>query len=257
MQLQHKKIIVTGGARGIGATVVHAYVQAGARVASLDVLDNLGAEVVARINATYPESARYFSCDIADTAQVEAVFAQACDWLGGLDVLANVAAVERTAPAEIIAQEDWNLVFDVNVRGTLNTNQAAFGYLREAGGRIINFGSAAGLNGMPGAAHYAASKGAVLSWTRTVAQEWARHNITVNAVAPMIWTPMYDAHRAKMSAEELAVHDQMLSRLIPLGGRLGNAEQDLAPVMVFLAGEGARFITGQTLSVDGGTVPSR
>ncbi|MCY1461631.1 3-oxoacyl-[acyl-carrier-protein] reductase FabG [compost metagenome] len=110
---------------------------------------------------------------------------------------------------------------------------------------------------MPGAAHYAASKGAVLAWTRTLAQEWARHGITVNALAPMIWTPMYDVHRAKMSAEELAAHDQMLSRIIPLGGKLGNAEQDLAPVMVFLAGEGSRFITGQTLCVDGGTVPVR
>jgi NAD(P)-dependent dehydrogenase (short-subunit alcohol dehydrogenase family) len=73
----------------------------------------------------------------------------------------------------------------------------------------------------------------------------------------MIWTPMYDAHRAKMTPGELTAHDRHLASIIPLGGKLGNADRDLAPVMVFLAGDGARFITGQTLSVDGGTVPVR
>lgn len=90
-----------------------------------------------------------------------------------------------------------------------------------------------------------------------MAQEWARYGITVNAVAPMIWTPMYDAHRAKMTAQELIDHDRHLASIIPLGGKLGDAERDLAPVMVFLASDSARFITGQTLSVDGGTVPVR
>ncbi|HDZ57848.1 MAG TPA: SDR family oxidoreductase [Pseudomonas xinjiangensis] len=257
MQLAGKNIIVTGGARGIGAVVARAYAAAGARVVALDVLDDEGAAVVAAINARYPGHARYLSCNIADADQVRTVFAQACDWLGGLDVLANIAGVERTAPAEAIGQADWDLIFDVNVRGTLHTNQAAFPYLCEQGGRIINFGSAAGINGMPNAAHYAASKGAVLAWTRTLAQEWAKHRITVNAVAPMMWTPMYDTHRAKMSADELATHDELLSRVIPMGGKLGDAERDLAPFMVFLASDGSGFITGQTLCVDGGTVPTR
>ncbi|PAU86067.1 short-chain dehydrogenase [Pseudomonas sp. WN033] len=257
MQLAGKNIIVTGGARGIGAVVAWAYAAEGARVVVLDVLDDEGTTVVAAINARHPDSARYLSCNIADEAQVRAAFAQACDWLGGLDVLANIAGVERTAPAEAIGQADWDLIFDVNVRGTLHTNQAAFPYLREHGGRIINFGSAAGINGMPNAAHYAASKGAVLAWTRTLAQEWAKYRITVNAVAPMMWTPMYDAHRAKMNADELAAHDQLLNRVIPLGGKLGDAERDLAPFMTFLASDGSGFITGQTLCVDGGTVPAR
>lgn len=257
MQLAGRNAIVTGGARGIGASVVRAYVAEGARVVSLDVLDEQGKALVDELEASHPGQALFIHCDIAEKAQVDGAFREAVGWLGGLDVLANVAAVERTAPAESIGQPDWDLIFDVNVRGTLHTNQAAFPYLKDRGGRIINFGSAAGLGGMPGAAHYAASKGAVLAWTRTLAQEWARHGITVNALAPMIWTPMYDAHRAKMSAEELAAHDQMLSRIIPLGGKLGDAERDLAPVMVFLAGEGSRFITGQTLCVDGGTVPVR
>lgn len=257
MQLQGKRIIVTGGARGIAASVVCAYAAGGAKIASLDVLDDEGAQVAAAINERYPGAVSFHHCDIADRAQVQAVFSEAAERMGGLDVMANIAGVERTSPAEDIEQEHWDLIFDINVRGTLHTNQAAFQHMQGHGGRIINFGSAAGLTGMPGAAHYAASKGAVLAWTRTVAQEWAHHGITVNAVAPMIWTPMYDTHRGKMSAEELAAHDQHLSTIIPLGGKLGDAERDLAPVLVFLASDGARFITGQTLSVDGGTVPSR
>lgn len=257
MQLQGKNIIVTGGARGIGASVVRAYAAQGARVASLDVLDAEGKQTAARINEQYPGAVTFYHCDIADRGEVETVFDSAVGAMGGLDVMANIAGVERTAPAEDITREHWDLIFDVNVRGTLHTNQAAFIHLRERGGRIINFGSAAGLTGMPGAAHYAASKGAVLAWTRTVAQEWARYGITVNAVAPMIWTPMYDAHRAKMTAQELIDHDRHLASIIPLGGKLGDAERDLAPVMVFLASDSARFITGQTLSVDAGTVPVR
>lgn len=257
MQLAGRNIIVTGGARGIGAAVVSAYLREGARVASLDVLDENGQQLVDELTCRYPGQARYHHCDIADADQVAEVFADATGWMGGLDVMANIAGVERTAPAQDIGREHWDLIFDVNVRGTLHTNQAAFAHLRARGGRIINFGSAAGISGMPGAAHYAASKGAILAWTRTVAQEWAAQRITVNAVAPMIWTPMYDAHRAKMSTEQLAEHDRHLASIIPLGGRLGDAERDLAPVMVFLASEGSGFITGQTLCVDGGTVAVR
>ena len=257
MQLQGKKIIVTGGARGIAASVVRAYAAQGAKVASLDVLDTEGKQTAALINEQYPGAVTYYHCDIANREEVAAVFEAAVSAMGGLDAMANIAGVERTAPAEEITREHWDLIFDVNVRGTLHTNQAAFDHMREHGGRIINFGSAAGLNGMPGAAHYSASKGAVLAWTRTVAQEWARYGITVNAVAPMIWTPMYDTHRAKMSAEQLAEHDRRLASIIPLGGKLGDADRDLAPVMVFLASDGSRFMTGQTLNVDGGTVPVR
>jgi NAD(P)-dependent dehydrogenase (short-subunit alcohol dehydrogenase family) len=257
MQLQGKKIIVTGGARGIGASVVRAYAEQGAKVAALDVLDEEGLKVAAQVNERFPGAVTYQHCDIASRAEVAAAFDAAVSHMGGLDAMANIAGVERTSPAEDIGQEHWDLIFDVNVRGTLHTNQAAFQHLHERGGRIINFGSAAGISGMPGAAHYAASKGAVLSWTRTVSQEWARYGITVNAVAPMIWTPMYDTHRAKMSPDELAVHDKHLSTIIPLGGKLGDADKDLAPVMVFLASDGSRFITGQTLCVDGGTVPVR
>ena len=110
------------------------------------------------------------------------------------------------------------------------------------------------MRGQRGAAHYSAAKGAVMAWTRTVAQEWAPYGITVNAILPAIWTPMYDAHRARMTEEERALHDLQMQYAVPLGGRLGDPDRDLAPVLVFLAGDGARFITGQAIAVDGGMV---
>lgn len=257
MQLRGKRIIVTGGARGIGACTVRAYVAEGADVASLDVLDEQGREVAAAATATGPGSAIYYRCDITQRAETEAVFAQAVQQLGGLDVLANIAGVERTGPAEETPDEVWDLIFDVNARGTLLTNQAAFRYLRDHGGRILNFGSAAGMAGMPNGAAYSASKGAVLAWTRTVAVEWARYGITVNALAPAVWTPMYQASRDRYTPEQLRAHDAHLAKVIPLGGRLGDPEKDLAPVMVFLASDASHFITGQTLPVDGGALMVR
>ena len=126
------------------------------------------------------------------------------------------------------------------------TNQAACRAMRVAGGRIINFGSDAGLGPYPNGAHYSASKGAVMAWTRTVAVEWARFGITVNSVVPAIWTPMYDEHRARMTPDELGQHDAVMRLRVPLGGRLGDPDADLGPVMVFLASDDARFITARS-----------
>jgi NAD(P)-dependent dehydrogenase (short-subunit alcohol dehydrogenase family) len=250
MLLENKRIIVTGAASGIAAASVRAYAREGARVVALDVNDEGGRRVAAEAG----RAVTYEHCDVAQRPEVFAAFDGAVAALGGLDVLVNAAALERGTPAEDIPDEEWDLVFDVNVKGTVHTNQAAFRHLKARGGRIINFGSGAAIRGQRGSAHYAASKGAVMAWTRTVAQEWAPYAITVNSVVPAIWTPMYDAHRARMSPAALAVHDMAMQHIIPLGGRLGDADRDMAPVMVFLAGDGARFITGQAIVVDGGMV---
>lgn len=253
MILRDRKTIVTGGASGIGAATVRAYAREGARVAVLDLDDEGGRRVAAEATERGGQ-VTYHQCDVKRRQGVFETFAGVATQLGGLDVLVHAAGVERGTPAEEIADDEWDLVFDVNVKGTLFTNQAAFQHMHKRGGRIINFGSGAGIRGQRGSAHYAAAKAAVMAWTRTVAQEWARHNITVNSIVPAIWTPMYDAHRGRMSAGELALHDAQMKHIVPLGGRLGDAERDLAPVMVFLAGEGARFITGQAIAVDGGMV---
>jgi NAD(P)-dependent dehydrogenase (short-subunit alcohol dehydrogenase family) len=250
MLLENKRIIVTGGASGIGAATVRTYVREGARVVSLDVTDAAGQQVARDAGS----AATFMHCDIADRRQVMDVFERAVGVLGGLDAMANVAGVERRTPAEDIADDEWNLIFDVNVKGTLLTNQAAFRHLRAGGGRIINFGSGAGIRGQAGSAHYSASKGAVMAWTRTVAQEWAKYRITVNSVVPAIWTPMYDAWRSRMSDQERMIHDMAMQHVIPLGGKLGDPDADAGPVMVFLASDLSHFMTGQCFAVDGGMI---
>ena len=250
MQLAGKRIVVTGGASGIGAATVRAYAREGARVVALDVDDDAGEGVVADAGG----GAVYRHCDISQRTEVDRTIDEAAALLGGLDVLANVAGVERGTPAEDIPDAEWDLVFATNVKGTLYTNQAAFRHLKARGGRIINFGSGAGLRGQRGSAHYSASKAAVMAWTRTVAQEWAGYGITVNSVVPAIWTPMYDRHRARMSEAERSMHDMAMAHVIPLGGKLGDPDRDMAPVMVFLAGDGCRFMTGQAIVVDGGMI---
>ncbi|MEO8604018.1 MAG: SDR family NAD(P)-dependent oxidoreductase [bacterium] len=250
MLLDGKRFIVTGAASGIGAAALRAYVREGARVVGIDVDDAAGERVASDAGA----SAAYRHCDIAARGAVVETFERAVDWLGGLDGLANVAGVERRTPAEDIADDEWDLVFDVNVRGTMLTNQAAFRHLKGGGGRIINFGSGAGIRGQAGSAHYSASKGAVMAWTRTVALEWAKYRITVNSVVPAIWTPMYNAWRGRMSEQERMIHDLTMQHVVPLGGRLGDPDADMAPVMVFLASDAAHFMTGQCFAVDGGMI---
>lgn len=252
MQLSGKRVIVTGGAMGIGGSAVRAFAREGATVASLDIQSELGVAVAAEATRAGPGKVSFRTCDVVDREQVRSVFAEAVMEMGGLDALVAVAGVEKTAPAEDIAPEDWDLMFDVSARGTFNTNQAAFPYLKERGGRIVNFGSGAGLTGMPGGAHYSAAKGAVLAWTRTIAQEWGRYGICCNAVAPGMHTPMYDKHRAAMTAEQLVAHDEIMKGLIPLGGKLGDPNKDMAPMLVFLLTDGSGFITAQTLCVSGG-----
>ncbi len=113
------------------------------------------------------------------------------------------------------------------------------------------------MSGLPNKAHYSASKGAVVAWTRTVAKEWGKHGITVNMIAPAISTPMYAKTRSLMTAEQLATLDATLRAEMPMRGKLGEIDRDLVPLMVFLAGPGARFMTGQIFSVDGGILMVR
>lgn len=122
----------------------------------------------------------------------------------------------------------------------------------EAGGRIINFGSSEGVMGSPMSAVYAASKAAVASWTRSAAKSWAARRITVNALAPAVETPGAQRLRDFLGPDLLPLIEQQLQASIPLGGKLGDPAADLGPVLVFLAGDGARFITGQLIAVDGG-----
>lgn len=251
-ELAGRWIIVTGAARGIGATTVLAFAREGADVAALDV-DLAGGEATVAATTASLGAASFFACDVSSRTSVEAAFAAATAWLGGLDVMVNAAGIERRAAAAEISDDQWDSLFAVNVRGTFLTNQVAFAHLKQHGGAIINFGSDAGLLPYPEGAHYSASKGAVMSLTRTLSGEWGRYNVRVNAVLPAMWTPMYDEFRSRRTPEELAAHDAAQAQQIPLGGKLGDPDRDLAPVMIFLAGDGAHFMTGQLIAVNGGS----
>lgn len=251
-----RRIIVTGGAKGMAAAMVRDFAAHGAHVVSMDVDDDLGRQVAAEADAG-EGSAAYLRCDVADEVSVGNAFDAAVAHLGGLDALIHAAGIAPGAAAEAITLDAWEQVFAVNTRGTFLANRAAFPHLKAKGGRVINFASGAGANGYPGKGHYAASKGAVLAWTRTIAKEWGQYGITANAIVPAISTPMYAKTRASMTAEQLAAHDADLARTIPIDGRLGDPVRDLAPVVRFLVSDGARFMTGQMIVVDGGLLMTR
>jgi NAD(P)-dependent dehydrogenase (short-subunit alcohol dehydrogenase family) len=255
VQLEGKRIIVTGGASGIGESGVRAFVREGALVAAFDVQDARGAGVVDAANAEGPGRAIYCHCDQRFTDQVQSAFADAVDNLGGLDGLVNCAGIDRITPAESITEEEWDLLVAIHLKGTFLTNQAAFAHLSDHGGRIINFASSAALMMFPGHASYVATKAAVIAWSRTVAAEWGRYGINVNAFLPFARTPMNDAFQASLSEEQNAAFEAHVAAL-PLG-RMGDPDEDIAPVLVFLLSDASRYITGQIIAVDGGNVPVR
>jgi NAD(P)-dependent dehydrogenase (short-subunit alcohol dehydrogenase family) len=256
MELDKKKIIVTGAAQGIGEATLRAYVAAGAQVAAMDVNTEMGEAAAKQANAQGPGSAFFVKCDVANRAEVDAAFDEAAAEMGGLDVLAHVAGVHRHAPTHDVPDDTLAWLFDVNVNGTIYTNGAAYRHMPE-GGSIINFGSESGLTAEINNAVYGASKAAVHAWTRSVAREWGARGIRLNAVLPYIVTPMYARFREALSEEDLAAHDKATAEQIPLGGKFGDADRDLSPVLVFLAGDGSRFMTGQLIPVDGGLISVR
>lgn len=253
MQLEGKRIIVTGSARGMGSATVRAYVREGAHVIGMDVADEAGAEVSSEAAKVGPGNAGYLHVDISDKNSVETSFAKAVAEMGGLDVLAHPAAIYRSSNASDVTVEDWDEMFAVNVRGTMLTNQVAARYMKESGGgSILNFGSISGQRPEIVSAAYSAAKGAVHSWTRTAAGTWGKDKIRVNAILPAMATPMYIEGTSNLTEEQAAFSFWQNHQSIALGQKYGDPDEDLGPVMVFLASDGSRYITGQMIPVDGG-----
>ncbi len=253
-----KRIIITGGGRGIGASTLRAFVREGAKVVSLEIDPTSGKHEVdvANNQASKGGEAIFVQCDISSSESVDKAFNAAMHYLGGLDVLANIAAIDFSSPAEDWSVEQMQAIWGVNINGTILTNQAACKmFMDEGKGNIINFASDVAMAGMPNGALYAASKGAVLSWTRTIAKEWAsKYNIRCNCVNPTMATPMYEAYLASLSAEDLAIFKAKEKQTVPLGGRMGDPDKDMAPVMLFLASDASGFINGQIVPVNGGRI---
>ncbi len=240
--LQGRRILVTGGATGIGA-------------AAVGVLTEAGAAVTATYHRAPPpedSAATWLQCDVRDADAVSAMVRQAAEGMGGLDVLVNAAGLWQAGIPGYIAVDDISFLLDTNVKATILTNQAAYSVMKGSGGAIINFGSSEAVQGSPISAVYAATKGAVQAWTRSAAKAWAADKVTVNALAPAVQTAGADRLREFLGPEASALIDQQMKMMIPLGGTLGDPTRDLGPVLVFLSGTGAGFITGQLLAVDGG-----
>lgn len=252
-----KRIIVTGSTYGIGAAVTRALVENGATVAAMARSVDLGEKQARELGAAGPGSIAFYRCDVSQRPNVKDAFAKAVEDMGGLDVLMHVAGVEGGGAPEDETDEDWDHTFDVNAKGTFIVNQEAFPFLKERGGAILNFGASIASTGLATNSVYAASKGAVAAWSRSIAAAWGKHGITVNQIYPAVWSPMYDEHRARLTPEQLAQHDARMREMIHIGGKLGDAYRDLTPMVVFLCSDGARYITGQSICIDGGAQKMR
>jgi NAD(P)-dependent dehydrogenase (short-subunit alcohol dehydrogenase family) len=250
--LDGRRIMITGGASGMGEALVRAFPKLGGRVVSMDLSPDRGREIADAAGAV-----GFVEVDVSSEASVEAATDEAVALLGGLDVLIHAAGIAPAGRAEDTSIDLWDRVMAVNATGTYLMNRAVFPHLSEAGGSILNFASAAGVRGHPGKAAYAAAKGAVVAWTRTIAQEWGRHGIRANAIAPAIWTPMYDQTRKGLTPDELLAHDAAKASAIPLGGRLGDVQRDFVPVMAFFSSADAGFVSGQVIPIDGGMLMVR
>ncbi len=242
--IQGRKIIVTGAAGGIGSGVLAGLARRGARLGAI-------------YNRTPPSQdllalAAWRKCELDNKDQVEMCFASLANELGGLDALINVAGLWRGGPADTADDGQIDFLIAANLKTAIFTNQAAFSHMKGKGGRIVNFGSVEGIEGNIESPVYASAKAAVHGWTRSAALSWGSSGVTVNAVAPVMHTPVYTRIRESMSSEELREHDHEMARRIVIGGKLGDPEKDCTPLLAFLASESSRFVTGQLLSIDGG-----
>ncbi len=238
--LTGKTALVTGASGGIGAAIARALHRQGTVVAisgtRRDALDSLAAELGERVHV--------LPADLSDPEAAPALIAAAEAAMGKLDILVNNAGLTKDGLAMRMSDADWSRVLDVDLGAPFRLSRAALKFMmRRKYGRIINIGSIVGTTGNPGQANYCAAKAGLTGLTKSLAQEIASRNITVNLVAPgFIETPMTDVLSETQKTE--------LSAKIPLG-RLGKPE-DIAASVVYLASDEAAWITGSTLHVNGG-----
>jgi 3-oxoacyl-[acyl-carrier protein] reductase len=246
ISLKDRVALVTGGSRGIGRAIATALARAGATVV-VNYRGNQAAadETVAAIVGAEGQAVA-IQADVSQPADVDRLFKETIDRFGKIDILVNNAGITRDNLLLRMKDEDFDAVLDTNLRGLFLCTRAALRPMTRARyGRIINITSVVGLMGNPGQANYAAAKAGIIGFTKSVAREMASRSITANAIAP-----------GYIETELTGVLDEKLRgailEAIPLG-RLGTPE-DVAGLVCFLASDAASYITGQTLTVDGGMV---
>lgn len=242
--LDGRVALVTGGSRGIGRALALALARHGADVAITYVSQPKGAEETAAGVRAAGRRCHVAACDVADGAAVVAMVQAVAEAIGPPDILVNNAGITRDTLLMRMKDEDWDTVVATDLRGAFVTTRACLrGMMKSRWGRIINIGSVVAAMGNPGQANYAAAKAGLGGFTRSIAREVGSRNITANLIAPGFI-------ETDITAD---LPDDLVARVraqIPLQ-RLGTPE-DVAPLVVFLASESGRYITGQTINVDGG-----
>lgn len=246
MTLVGKVALVTGGSRGIGRAIALKLAENGADVAINYAGNTAAAEEVKAAIEQMGRKVLLIQCSVADTDGVQAMVNQVVKELGRLDILVNNAGITRDGLLMRMKEADWDDVMNTNLKGVYNCSKAVMRtMMKQKSGRIVNMASVVGEMGNAGQANYAAAKAGVIGFTKSLAKEVASRGITVNAIAPgFIATDMTSVLSDDQKAE--------MARTIPLG-RAGQPE-DVANAVLFLASEGAAYITGQVLNVDGGMV---
>jgi len=246
IDLGGKVALVTGASRGIGAVVACRLAEAGARVGvNYHASPAAATVVVDNINQAGGE-AFLVGGDVSQEEKAQAVIKQVVEHFGRIDLLVNNAGINKDQLLIRMKLEDFDSVINVNLRGAfLCTKYAMTHMIRQRSGRVVNMSSVVGLSGNPGQANYAAAKAGLVGLTKAVAREVASRNVTVNALAPgYITTAMVDELSEDTQAKILAN--------IPMG-RFGTPE-DVAEAVIFLCSDGASYITGQVLTIDGGMI---
>ena len=238
--LTGKTALVTGATGGIGAAIAKTLHKAGATIA----VSGTRAAVLEELKAGLGERVHVLTCNLSDAADVERLVPAAEAAMGSLDILVNNAGITRDGLAMRMKDEDWQAVLDVNLTACFRLARAAMRpMMKKRWGRIVNITSVVGVTGNPGQANYVASKAGIIGLSKSLAQELASRNITVNCVAPgFIATPMTDVLNDKQK-------ETILGR-VP-AGRLGAADE-VAAAVLYLASQEAAYVTGQTLHVNGG-----
>lgn len=249
MSTETRTAIVTGGASGMGKATSLRFARDGRAVGVVDI-DGTGAEAVAAEIVSVGGNAIALQADLGDRAQIEAAVAAARAKLGPVTIVVNNAALENFAPVAEVTETDWDRLMDVNLKGAFILIQAVLPDMVAAGwGRVINVSSFGAQVGAPNMALYTATKGGVISMTRSMAVELGRQGITVNSVSPgFIDTPM--ARRA-IDGDLFPVPYEQIIATYPIP-RLGKPEE-IAAACAYFASDDAGYVTGQLLGVNGGT----